>query len=562
MLKKLSLKGRLIVSFSLVALLTLVVAVAGYRGVVFGTEAQRKVARWILPTIQAQESLVKVLYYAQKTERTLANPHIDDGERQGQQEGLKRYHAEAEEDLKAYEDATRAQADPEDVRKMEEIVSLWKAWRPQHDKVVQLGLAGGADGGKAAFEASWGPARAALKEVETKLMDSIAEHRKEAEENNLAFERRASVVKYTSVVLGLAAVAASLLLGILISGSMARSLDRVAGNLDEGAHQVESASGQLTTSSQVLAEGSSEQAASLEEAASAMEEMSAMTRRNADSAAESKSLSDQANRSVEKASDSMGGLVRQMNEISSMSEEIGKIIKTIDEIAFQTNLLALNAAVEAARAGEAGAGFAVVADEVRNLAQRAAGAAKSTADLIEGALHKIQEGTGMVERTSVDFRDVVAAVKKVNELASEVAAASAEQNRGIGEVSAAVAQMDKVTQNNAASAEEIASASEQMNAQTLTLRQVVRELRALVAGADRLERAAAPAPRAPRAGKVRVAPPSRVAAPRGGAVAAPHAVRPSGAAQGGKASLAPPAAPRSRPRPEEAIPFDEDMSSF
>src|SRR5208283_3533056 len=105
------------------------------------------------------------------------------------------------------------------------------------------------------------------------------------------------------------------------------------------------------------------------------------------------------NQILSKANQSMSQLTTSMVEISRASEETSKIIKTIDEIAFQTNLLALNAAVEAARAGETGAGFAVVADEVRNLAMRAADAAKNTANLIEGTVKQIKDGSGMVERT-------------------------------------------------------------------------------------------------------------------------------------------------------------------
>ena len=161
-----------------------------------------------------------------------------------------------------------------------------------------------------------------------------------------------------------------------------------------------------------------------------MEEMSAMTKRNAESAGHAKSLADRAGASVGKSNASMQSLVTSMAEISAMGEETAKIVKTIDEIAFQTNLLALNAAVEAARAGEAGAGFAVVADEVRNLAQRAAGAAKNTSELIEETIKKIKDGTVLVEKTNADFSEVASAVTKVTELVGEISASSSEQHAG------------------------------------------------------------------------------------------------------------------------------------
>jgi methyl-accepting chemotaxis protein len=185
---------------------------------------------------------------------------------------------------------------------------------------------------------------------------------------------------------------------------------------------------------------------------------------------------------MKQADDSMTHLTQSMEEISRASEETSKIIKTIDEIAFQTNLLALNAAVEAARAGEAGAGFAVVADEVRNLAMRAAEAAKNTADLIEGTVQKVHEGSDLVAKTNEAFGEVSKSAAKVGELVSEIAAASNEQAEGIGQVNKAVAEMDKVVQQNAASAEESASASEEMNAQAVQMKSMVNELVALVGG--------------------------------------------------------------------------------
>ncbi len=131
------------------------------------------------------------------------------------------------------------------------------------------------------------------------------------------------------------------------------------------------------------------------------------------------SLNDGADQ-VASASSQVSAASQSMGEISRASEETSKIIKTIDEIAFQTNLLALNAAVEAARAGEAGAGFAVVADEVRNLALRAADAAKNTAQLIEGTVKKVNDGSGLVAKTNEDFSQVAANTAKVGELVTLV----------------------------------------------------------------------------------------------------------------------------------------------
>jgi len=180
------------------------------------------------------------------------------------------------------------------------------------------------------------------------------------------------------------------------------------------------------------------------------------------------------------ANESMGKLTESMVEITKASEETSKIIKTIDEIAFQTNLLALNAAVEAARAGEAGAGFAVVADEVRNLAMRAADAAKNTANLIEGTVKRVKDGSELVGRTNEAFKQVASSSAKAGDLVAEISAATNEQAQGIGQINTAVTELDKVTQQNAANAEESASASEEMSAQAETMKGMVDELVAIV----------------------------------------------------------------------------------
>ncbi len=282
----------------------------------------------------------------------------------------------------------------------------------------------------------------------------------------------------------LAALAIGLLLAVFITRSITGPIRRIIEGLNEGAEQVSSASGQVSSASQSLAEGASEQAASIEESSSSLEEMSSMTKQNADNANQANTLMTESKQVVGTANDSMARLTESMREISKASEDTSKIIKTIDEIAFQTNLLALNAAVEAARAGEAGAGFAVVADEVRNLAMRASEAAKNTANLIEGTVKKVKDGSELVERTNEAFQQVAVSSTKVGQLVGEIAASSNEQAQGIEQINKAVTEMDKVTQQNAANAEESASASEEMNAQAEQMKGMVDELVGMVGGAS------------------------------------------------------------------------------
>jgi methyl-accepting chemotaxis protein/methyl-accepting chemotaxis protein-1 (serine sensor receptor) len=176
-------------------------------------------------------------------------------------------------------------------------------------------------------------------------------------------------------------------------------------------------------------------------------------------------------------------MTKSMREIDVSSGKISGIIRVIDEIEFQTNILVLNAAVEAARAGESGLGFGVVVDEVRNLAQRSGQAAKDTAGLIVESVLKSGEA-------SAKRGEVVASINAITNGATEVQAlveesATREQAMGIEQISKAVAQMDEVTKENAAGAEQSAESSEELNAQSHALMAVVNQLRALVgAGAN------------------------------------------------------------------------------
>jgi methyl-accepting chemotaxis protein len=244
-------------------------------------------------------------------------------------------------------------------------------------------------------------------------------------------------------------------------------------NINIAANNVSAGAGQMNSTSQAMSQGATEQASSLEEISSSMNEIAAQTIQNAENASQANRLAGETKMLAERGNERMGLMVAAMKEINESGRNISKIIKVIDEIAFQTNLLALNAAVEAARAGRHGKGFAVVAEEVRTLAARSAKAAKETADLIEGSVRKVDDGTEMADKTAEALTEIVTAASKMTDLVGEIAAASNQQAQSVSQITTGLGQVDQVTQQNTAFAEESASAAEELSSQAKLLQQLV-----------------------------------------------------------------------------------------
>ena len=245
-------------------------------------------------------------------------------------------------------------------------------------------------------------------------------------------------------------------------GDMARVFNEFISNIHNVISEVKlsatglsQAANQVNTASQDLSSGSSEQAASVEETSSSLEQMNAAVSQNADNAKQTEQMA------VGAASQAEDGGQQVAKTVIAM-KDIAEKIAIIEDIAYQTNLLALNAAIEAARAGEHGKGFAVVASEVRNLAKRSEKAAGDINELAKSSVD-VAEDAGRL------LSEIVPSIKKTADLVQEISASSGEQANGINEANSAMGQLDTVTQNNAALAEELSATAEEMGAQTQAL---------------------------------------------------------------------------------------------
>ncbi|WP_394777394.1 methyl-accepting chemotaxis protein [Undibacterium sp.] len=255
--------------------------------------------------------------------------------------------------------------------------------------------------------------------------------------------------------------------------SMSESLRKIVSQVKSGTYAIAGAAGEISTGNLDLSARTEQQASSLEETAASMEELTSTVKQNAENAGQANQLAMTASDVAVKGGQVVSQVVETMGSINESSRKIVDIISVIDGIAFQTNILALNAAVEAARAGEQGRGFAVVASEVRSLAHRSADAAKEIKILIGDSVEKVGIGAKLVDSAGATMDEVVASVKRVTDIMSEITAATKEQSAGIEQVNLAITDMDNTTQQNAALVEQAAAAAQSMQDQAAALANVV-----------------------------------------------------------------------------------------
>ena len=194
-------------------------------------------------------------------------------------------------------------------------------------------------------------------------------------------------------------------------------------------------------------------------AAQAAHDAAEMSRKGALTITDAIGIIDSLDTNVSKAS-------KSISELKADSENIGGVLDVIRGIAEQTNLLALNAAIEAARAGEQGRGFAVVADEVRTLASHSRDATQEIQEMVErlqqGVISAVtnmeevskraEEGVLQVEESAEALAEISGSVSVINDMNTQIAAATEEQNSVAAEVSRNIERINQLSGDTAESA--------------------------------------------------------------------------------------------------------------
>lgn len=210
-----------------------------------------------------------------------------------------------------------------------------------------------------------------------------------------------------------------------VTGSIAKSVNHMTGQLRSLVDKVQSATEQVNdsashirASSTLMSEESDDQAQRISKASDRLLEMTTAFQNVATLTEESVQVAVEARQTasngLKAVNDTVEGMQRirtqvqntskRIKRLGESSQEIGEIVQMISDIADRTSILALNASIQAAMAGDAGQGFAVVAEEVERLAESSADASNQIAKLIRGIQTETSEAISDMEEST---REVV-----------------------------------------------------------------------------------------------------------------------------------------------------------
>lgn len=202
---------------------------------------------------------------------------------------------------------------------------------------------------------------------------------------------------------------------------------------------------------------------------------------------------EQMNNQISIISNSITTANATVSELQTSMAKVNTLLEDITQIAEQTNLLALNAAIESARAGEHGKGFAVVADEVRKLAEESTRIVKDITQVTTGLFNKsheasekvnygesaTEEGKEIIQNISTYFKDIMDAFNETNIEIVKSMDTIEHVADSFEKVQTQMENMVSISQQNAASTEEVLATIEDENSQIKQISNFLREVQEL-----------------------------------------------------------------------------------